>query len=653
MRPVTEPLYERVLAAIGQQYELEGEIGRGGMSVVYRARDKRLNRQVAIKVLPPELTYDPAIRPRFTREAQTSAHLSHPHIVPIYDVGEQDGIAYFVMGYVTGGNLATLLAGEPKQPLEEVRRILAEVAGALDYAHVRGVIHRDIKPDNILLDRDSGRAMVTDFGIARAVEGGTRLTLTGIAVGTPTYMSPEQAVGEREIDGRSDLYSLAVVGYQMLTGRVPFTAGNSLALLLKHVNEAPRPIHELRPDAPRPLRDALERALMKSPEDRWPTAASMRDAILSNETSVAAWRAGQSDPVRYDAATPSPKPVSRRTRDRGRDDLRVVSPRRGTPAADTPPPSGTPLAAVPEPVMQGRLLVEQGHLVALTKEQKDDLKLWHGRTTLFERVKSARFYFWQTFVLTIGAGFGFAGFLASEGAAFPLLLSPWIPIHMIPKLHRRLKSLKQHGVKRRRVLLMPRAKWVIPPAPLPQPTHTQQLAKLAPREVLEGPGGSAIRRAKDDRDAIIHILDTIPTEDRVLIPDVAPTVNALMDRVSHLAQSLHRINASIDTRQLDVLERKIAEAERRVAQGGDDKKLNLLRQQRATILDLVERRDSLGRQLDNAELALGTLRLDLIRLKSSGLQAGLNEVSTATQQARAVSREIGTLLAATAEARDL
>ncbi len=648
---MTEPLLDRVIATIGQQYEIEGEIGRGGMSVVYRARDRRLNRQVAVKVLPPELTFDPAIRPRFTREAQTSAHLSHPHIVPIYDVGERDGIAYLVMGFVTGGNLGSLLAAEPKQPIEEVRRILAEVASALDYAHVRGVIHRDIKPDNILLDRDSGRAMVTDFGIARAAESGTRLTATGIAVGTPTYMSPEQAVGEREIDGRSDLYSLAVVGYQMLTGRVPFSAGNSLALLLKHVNESPRAIQELRPDTPRPLRDAIERALAKSPEDRWHTAGAMRDAIVSNESSVAAWRAGQPEPVRYDSPSPSPKAVPRRTRERGRDDLRVASPRRGTPVAE--PASPTPLPVAAEDVKQGKLLVEQGHLVPLTKEQRDDLKLWHGRTTLFERVKSARFYVWQTLFMTVVAGFGVGAFFASEGAAVPLILSPWIPIYMWPKLLRRLESLKQHGLKRRRVLFMPRAKWVIPRAPLPAPTHTQQLEKLAPKAVLEGPAGSAIRRAKDDRDAILHILETIPTEDRVLIPDVAPTVNALMDRVSNLAQSLHGLTKNIDTRQLDILERKIADAERKVQQGGDDKKYRMLVQQRETILDLVDRRDSLGRQLDNAELALGTLRLDLIRLKSSGLQAGLSEVSTATQQARAVSREIGTLLAATSEAREL
>src|SRR5687768_3485087 len=324
---MTDSLTARVVGALGHQYQVESEIGRGGMSVVYRARDIRLNRTVAIKVLPPELAYDPAIRTRFTREAQTSAQISHAHIVPIYDVGEREGIAYFVMALVSGGNLASLLAREPRQPIDEVRRLLCEIADALAYAHLRGVIHRDIKPDNILLDAESGRAMVTDFGIARAIEAGTRLTLTGIAVGTPTYMSPEQAVGEKEVDGRSDIYSLGVLAYQMLTGRVPFTAGNSMALLLKQISERPRPIAELRPDAPRALREAVERALMKSPEDRWPTAAALRDALASDDEPGASWRAGQRPPVRY----ASPRP------DGAAPEARPVSPRRGSAAAGKAP----------------------------------------------------------------------------------------------------------------------------------------------------------------------------------------------------------------------------------------------------------------------------------------------------------------------------
>src|SRR3982751_5165490 len=265
---MTETLHDRVLAAIGEHYELDAEIGRGGMSVVYRARDRRLNRPVAIKVLPPELAHDHAIRARFTREAQTSAQLSHAHIVPIYDVGERGGIAWFVMALVSGGNLGSHLMREPRQPIDEVRRILCEVADALAYAHLRGVIHRDIKPDNILLDQQTGRAMVTDFGIAWAMEAGARLTATGIAVGTPTYMSPEQAVGERELDGRSDIYSTGVLGYQMLAGTPPFRASNTPAMLVKHLSETPRPLDTLRPDAPASLVHAIMRALAKKAEHR-------------------------------------------------------------------------------------------------------------------------------------------------------------------------------------------------------------------------------------------------------------------------------------------------------------------------------------------------------------------------------------------------
>ena len=307
-RPHGDSLRDRVVDAIGSQYALEGEIGRGGMSVVYRAKDLRLNRSVAIKVLPPELAHDPGVRMRFTREAQTAAQLSHAHIVPIFDVGERDGIAWFVMAVLTGGNLGSLLAHEPRLPIEETRRLVREVADALDYAHQRGVIHRDIKPDNILLDHQSGRALVTDFGIAWAMEAASRLTVTGIAVGTPPYMSPEQAVGERALDGRSDVYSLGVVAYQMLTGRVPFTASNSMALLLKHVTEQPRSIVELRPDTPPAMSQAIERALMKSPEDRWPTAGTLRDALSADARPAPTWRAERNEPVRY--VSPVPKEPS-------------------------------------------------------------------------------------------------------------------------------------------------------------------------------------------------------------------------------------------------------------------------------------------------------------------------------------------------------
>ena len=178
---------------------------------------------------------------RFLREAQTAAQLSHPNIVPIYSVDEVDGLVFFVMALVEGESLGVHLKRERRVPFDFARRVLRDVADALAYAHARSIVHRDIKPDNILMDRVTGRTLVSDFGIARAAEGDSRLTVTGIAVGTPAYMSPEQAIGEREIDGRSDLYSLGVVGYQMLTGELPFSANNTPAMLMKHINEAPRP----------------------------------------------------------------------------------------------------------------------------------------------------------------------------------------------------------------------------------------------------------------------------------------------------------------------------------------------------------------------------------------------------------------------------
>jgi serine/threonine protein kinase len=625
---MTDSLHDRLVAAIGHRYELESEIGRGGMSVVYRARDLRLNRSVAIKVLPPELAYDPAVRTRFTREAQTSALLSHAHIVPIHDVGEGEGIAYFVMALVTGGSLAALLTHEPRQPIDEVRRLLCEIADALAYAHLRGVIHRDIKPDNILLDGETGRAMVTDFGIARAIEAGTRLTVTGLAVGTPTYMSPEQAVGDREIDGRSDIYSLGVLAYQMLTGRVPFTAGNSVALLLKHVNEHPWPIAELRPETPKALREAIERALAKAPEDRWPTAATLRDTLASNAVQIPAWRGERREPVRYT----SPRPANAR-RDR--------SPRRGSPAVD----SGSGLPAPHH--APGEIVLEPEHLASLTPAQREDLRLWHGRVHLFDRVKAMRGYAWLT-AATMVAGLGA---LAGAGEMPPLILAPIVPLYMTMKVWRRGKSLRESGLKLRRVLLMPRARWVIP-AP-PPPPNERQLEKLAPREILDSPHGAAIRRAAEDRAAILDIVAHLPKPDRALLPDIEPAVKGLVERVTHLAQMVHRLDQSIDPHLIAQLDARIAEVESESESPERERRLALLRRQRGTLEELVQHRAALERQLDSAGLALGNLRLDLLKLRSSGLQSALSDVTTATQEARALSREIGAALEAVAEVKSL
>src|SRR5579862_5604366 len=251
------------------------------MGIVYRAKDVRLKRVVAVKLLPPELAYRTEIRTRFLQEAETAAQLSHPNIVPIYTVDERDGLVYFVMAFVDGDNLgAKLRATGPMAP-EPTKRVLKEVAQALAFAHSRGVIHRDIKPDNILLAGDDGRALVTDFGIARAVDEttGTRLTATGVAIGTPAYMSPEQCAGDRSIDGRSDLYSLGVVGYQMLSGAPPFTGSSTPALLVKQISEAPVPLRDRRSDVPDQLARAIMKLLAKAPNDRFDNAAALVAAL--------------------------------------------------------------------------------------------------------------------------------------------------------------------------------------------------------------------------------------------------------------------------------------------------------------------------------------------------------------------------------------
>ncbi|MFL5638079.1 MAG: serine/threonine-protein kinase, partial [Gemmatimonadaceae bacterium] len=307
IRPEDE-LGTHVAQVLSANYELESEVGRGGMGIVYCARDRRLKREIAIKVLPPELSFRADIRQRFLREAETAAQLNHPNIVPIYTVEERDNLVYFVMAYVKGDNLGQRLQQHGPMAPVEVRRILREVADALAYAHGRNVIHRDIKPDNIIIEEETGRAMVTDFGIARALTdtGDSRLTATGMAIGTPAYMSPEQSAGDRAIDGRSDLYSLGVVGYQMLCGQTPFVASNTPSMLVKHLSEKPIPVDERWPDLPPDLSRAVMICLEKDPADRFPSAAAFAVALAG----------GGAMPTLATRAEPAAEPPGRTARQR-------------------------------------------------------------------------------------------------------------------------------------------------------------------------------------------------------------------------------------------------------------------------------------------------------------------------------------------------
>ena len=277
----TDELRQHLAVALAGRYEITRLLGRGGMAVVYLAQDLTLERQVAIKVLPPEMAHDQKLVVRFQQEAKTAAKLDHPNIIPIYRVEHEAGLVYFVMKYVTGRSLDQLLEQGPVS-FEVTRRILREAALALGHAHQRGIVHRDVKPANIMMEAD-GRVMLTDFGISKVLEGSSQLTGTGNIIGTPHYMAPEQAKG-LEVDGRADQYALAVVGHQLLTGKQPFD-GSSHSILYKHVFEAPPRIFESRPDAPTDLCAALDRALSKEPEKRFRTMEEFAAAVSGERRS--------------------------------------------------------------------------------------------------------------------------------------------------------------------------------------------------------------------------------------------------------------------------------------------------------------------------------------------------------------------------------
>jgi serine/threonine-protein kinase len=328
------------------EYEILGELGRGGMATVYLAHDIALDRRVAIKVMSPALL-DEGLAERFRREARTAASLNHPHVIPIYAVRERSNLLYFVMKFVAGQSLDPILKTMGALPIPMAQVILAQAASALGYAHRRGVIHRDVKPANIMLD-DDGWVVMTDFGIAK-VPAATGLTMTGVTVGTPAYMSPEQCMGH-EVTGASDQYSLGVVAYEMLAGRKPFIASTAMAMMYAHFNEEPRPLRELRPQIPPELEASVMRMLAKEPEHRW---AKIDDAFgappLAHDDptrqqliSLAQTSPNATMAARISTPTSPVPPVRKTTRE-------IPVPGATEPMAATPPASGSgaPTSAPP------------------------------------------------------------------------------------------------------------------------------------------------------------------------------------------------------------------------------------------------------------------------------------------------------------------
>ncbi|MBY0492095.1 MAG: serine/threonine protein kinase [Gemmatimonadaceae bacterium] len=294
-------------AALSGQYDIQRELGRGGMGIVLLARDERLDRAVALKVLPPQLAEVADTRERFLREARMAAQLSHPNIVPVYRADDIGGFAFFAMGYVDGETLADRIRDRGTLAAAEVVRVLREVAWALAYAHARGIVHRDIKPENILLERSSGRAIVTDFGIARA-DFNPSLTQDGLVLGTVNYMSPEQSSGE-PLDGRSDLYALGCIGFLALSGRLPFEGTSPQAILVAHATKEPPTLRSVAPGVSPALAAVIDRCLRKRADDRYANGEALAEAlgkalqameseqrdvqgaaVLSSDDAAAVWR---------------------------------------------------------------------------------------------------------------------------------------------------------------------------------------------------------------------------------------------------------------------------------------------------------------------------------------------------------------------------
>ncbi len=299
--PELDELQARLARTLEGRYEITRLLGRGGMAVVFLAQDLVLERQVAIKVLPPDMTRDAQLVTRFQQEAKTAAKLDHPNIIPIYRVESEGGLVFIVMKYVSGQSLEDLLAKGPL-PIARVRHVLREAALALGHAHRRRIVHRDVKPANIMLD-DDGRVILTDFGISKAVQDTGQLTGSGTIIGTPHYMAPDQARGQ-EVDGRADQYALAIVGHRVLTGKLPFD-GPAHSILYQQVFEQPPPVLDRRPDTPPDLRVALDRALAKDSKARFKTMEEFASAVSgerSGPTTVVSEPVKSARPVKPEKA---------------------------------------------------------------------------------------------------------------------------------------------------------------------------------------------------------------------------------------------------------------------------------------------------------------------------------------------------------------
>ena len=628
--------------ALGDSYTIEGEIGRGGMGVVYRARDERLQRRVAVKVLPPELAFNREIRERFTREAQTAARLAHPHIVPIHDVGEGNGLVYFVMGLIEGESLAARIRRRSRLPAEEVRRIMKETADALSAAHGLSVIHRDIKPDNILLEGTRGRVIVTDFGIAKALEGGgATLTSAGMAIGTPSFMSPEQAAGEREIDGRSDLYSLGVVSYQMLSGELPFNAPTVAGILMKHITEPAPILHEKFSDIPEDLSLAVARCLEKDPENRWPSADALRRALESRNVAGyrptgLGWRAetrpNASANTRGNTRSPRPGADRAATRPGTRPGTRPqVGERSPRPLAGPPLPRNLPAPRSPrELARHGRRGKGQDVALPETGEPK---------VVRQARAEFAKFaaVFGGCFMINVATGFDFPWSLIVGGA-------------MSFSLFRKYADLWQAGYSWRDILERPDAPDAIQSN---TPKKIKGVKQIPPPRADElGPHHARMVEVYGDRTAVLSLYQRLSEADRNMVPDLVETIDNLYLKAHELALALQAMDSSLSPDEIKRIDQDLAQLRARDESEERNRQIAMLERQRQSCADLAEKRGRMAERFRSCALAIQNLRFEVLRLREKGIGAVGSDLTQATQQARALSRDIDVAIGAAAEMKE-
>src|SRR2546425_779693 len=499
-------------------------------------------------------------------------------------------------------SLGAKLKRRGRLPPEEARRIMQETADALGAAHSFGIIHRDVKPDNILLEGSRGRVVVTDFGIAKALSsttGGATLTATGVAIGTPHYMSPEQAAGDREIDGRSDIYSLGVVAYQMLAGELPFQAPTVPGILMKHITERAPLVTDRRPEVPEDLAACVMRSLEKDPEDRWPTADALRRALEARSATM-------HKPRRSSGPSPSrgvraPAPLA-------------PPPFRGRGVVGAGGAGGA--GALDQRAQRGRM--------------RDRPRLAPRGEPQIVRELRSRFVTWASvcgslFIIDVATG--------NHAPSWSLFVAAiWGGTALVPRYIR----LWHAGYSWRDVFARP---------PAPDAIEARLAAVGSrpvdlPRATTDEFGGHAepIQQARSDRKAILRIVDRLPKSERKLLPDVVATADALLNRAEELARTLHAMSGSVDRGALARLEEKIQATKHQGDSTERNRQVGLLERQRQALTDLLTRRQLVADQLESCVLAMQNVRFDLLRLRSAGVAVALDDLTRATQQARAPSR---------------